>query len=316
MLPGCLNFNNLQDRAISPSIRAQLYNDCIYPAVLQAVHEGEAGHWIPTYEAEQTRSRRGNKGRLQNSGRLIPADCVQQFGQELLRNVAAKPWGKGVYYFHELRGTRGATQHSWNNHQLVLNQFLDCIDLSLIDERQWWIDIGIEVQSQGSVIWWRTDTHRTLIANALQLNIRSTDQMLAKPKTYYYDEACQLEDIGGFRLKVPTPQRLRTGIAYIQAYNTEKEGVYRLTDEGNTLTLSYQDVVLNPRFKIQHYTDPLAKVWAGMRRKSDGHARFELRVNLAQFDLNRQYLTTSDEMLQASLCQIERHTWWYVILIE
>src|SRR5438045_30654 len=107
MLPGLLNPDKLGERNIPQHILAQLYNECIYPAAMRAIHRGEAGHWLPTREAELKRAR-DKSGRLQNSGRLIPQAKVFQFGQEIVKNVEKHTWGSGVYFFHELRGTRGA----------------------------------------------------------------------------------------------------------------------------------------------------------------------------------------------------------------
>ena len=309
MIPGLINWNNLRERSVPPKILGELYDDCVYPAAVEAVHPGEAGHWLSTYQAEMARAR-GPRGHLQSSGRLIPKDRVVQFGRKLLEHLHAKPWGKEAYYFHELRGTRGATQHEWKDHSAKFKAFLSLLNLGLIDKRLWWIDVGTEIQCPGYVLWWRQDGHEGIIQEALNISKTTTSMIMKQKAVYHVDEACQLNDFAGFRMKVPGVHRQRSGVAYIQAYNTEKEAIYRVATDGNSVILPYKEVLLKPNFKIQSHTDRLANIWKSIRRKADGHARLELRINLAMYDPSKVYVILDQTTIPHQVCQISRHIWW------
>jgi hypothetical protein len=314
MLPGLINWEHMTERNVSPTVCAELYDNCLYPAVIAAVHEGEAGHWLPTYKAEMNRAR-GPTGRLQNSGKLIPTYEVEAFGDALLNAVHQQQWGSQAYFFIEVRGSRGATQHEWNERETKLAEYLQMFDQSLIDPKEFWLDIGTEIQCPGYVLWWRTDAHRSIIGTALTISNRSVVGMIGQRNAYAIDVACHLEDVSGFRSRVTKQHRDRTGIAYMQAYNTEKEAIYHISEQGNSRVLSYDNVLLNKKFSIQKWHTQLSDIWKTSRRKIDGHARWEIRVNLAKHlarESNDPYVAFDDEALTEYLYAIERHDWWYV----
>jgi hypothetical protein len=314
MLPGLINWDFPRDLNVDSVTCGELYDNCLYPAVLAAVHGGEAGHWLPTYQAEMNRAR-APTGRLQNSGKLIPAHNVEDFGDELLKAVRTQQWGGQAYFFIDVRGSRGATQHEWDDRETKLDEYLQMIDLDLIDTSLFWLDIGTEIQCPGYVLWWRTDAHRSLIGTALTMSERSVGAMIRPRAVYANDMACHLEDVSGFRCKVPKMHRDRTGISYIQAYNTEKDAVYHVSEKGNSRVLSYDNVLLNKKFNIQEWYDQLSGIWKTSRRKIDGHARWEMRLNLKKHlarDSQEPYVAFGGNNLKEYLYAIERHDWWYV----
>ncbi|KAG8753210.1 hypothetical protein FRC14_006319 [Serendipita sp. 396] len=293
---------------VSEGVRAELYDYCLYPAAIRVVHPGEAGHWLPSYAAELKRARQRN-GRLQNSGRIIPQDKLSYFSKYLLKKIHQNTWGDGAFFFHELRGVRGGTQHPRNKHQQKLVQFLSNFDFHQIDKRKWWIDWGLEVQCPGFILWWRKDSHIHVIKELLNISSEAAQRLMNQHETYFFDEASQLLDVGGFHLKVPRLQRQKSGIAYIQAYNTEKEAAYQLSGSSNTFSINYADTLMTPGFKIGDYTQKIAAIWAQCSDKSDGNARIEIRLNLARFTPHQHHLQIGDNIMDL-LFQFPRQTWW------
>ncbi|KIM22358.1 hypothetical protein M408DRAFT_28747 [Serendipita vermifera MAFF 305830] len=309
MLPGLMGGKVNSKWSIEQAILAELYDDCLYPAVIEAVHEGEAGHWLATYQAEMNRARKPN-GQLQVSGKLIPKHRVKAFGDAFLELVQDQPWGSNSFFVHQGRGLRGATNHRWAQHQEKFDEFFSVIDQDLIDPRKWWIDVGIEQQCPGHILWWKAETIPKIIAQVLQTEESIAERLMKSKSNYVEDHPCQLTDIAGFRLVVDRDTCHQTGVAYIQAYNTEKVAVYQLSLWSNAHKLEPKDL-LKKDFKIEPYSEKVAKIWQNSRDKVDGHARLEVRVRLSMLGFERPHLAIGrPHLAKRFLYQIPRHHWW------
>ncbi|KAG8755378.1 hypothetical protein FRC14_004103 [Serendipita sp. 396] len=294
-------------------VRAELYDFCLYPAAIRAIHPVEAGHWLPSYKAEMKRARKPN-GQLQKSGRIIPQDKLSQFSRYFIKKIHQHTWGDGAFFFHELRGVRGGTQHPKGKHQQKLKEFLSTFNFHGINKSKWWIDWGLEVHCPGFVMWWRKDAHHHIIKELLGISSETANSLINHQESYFYDEASQLAEVGGFHLKVPPRHRQRTGIAYIQAYNTEKEAAYQLSGSTNTFSAQYSNTLMTPGFKIEDYSQKIAEIWTQCSQKSDGNARLEIRVNLAKL-AQRSHLQVEKEVMNL-LFQFPRKTWWNFKLLR
>jgi hypothetical protein len=314
ILPALINWDFPSEYSVSPAVLEELYDQCIYPAALESIHAGENGHWPPSYKAELQRAR-GPNGHIQSSGRLVPANCTDAFGKAILERVREKHWGKSVYFFHDIQGTRGLSQHNWEEREEKLEEYLKDINTDLINTHTWWIDLAQEIQCSDWVLWLRTDAHAKVISEILGIT-ESNARRLMKDRKYSIDVACQLEAISGFRLEVPSRLYQRDGISYIQVYNTEKEAMYYKSAYGRSNRLEYAKVLFDSKFKIKDYHEKVTQILKTHRKKSDGHFRLELRVCLAKvldgFQRNER-IDLSPEKLDVLVYAFDRSDWWYVL---
>ncbi|OCH83536.1 hypothetical protein OBBRIDRAFT_701576, partial [Obba rivulosa] len=227
MFPALVNLD--QPARVHPLTQEQhteLYNDCIRLAIY-AVLPGEAGHWPQSYRAEYNRIR-GRDGTLKFGTQQVPDNVLDDFGTELLRRIRAKTWGQNAFFFHQIRGARGTTQHVSGGRADALERLLRIFaPEAFIEPSHWHVDIGLEFQALGRVLWWRTDAHWRILKSSLRLSHEDAIGATQSAR-YSRDLACQLSDVSGFRMEVGSRLRGDTGIVYIQAYNTEKTPTYLL----------------------------------------------------------------------------------------
>lgn len=292
---------------LTPKERAQIYG-IMRETVIETVGPGEAGHWQATYEAELARASKGGSNKPEKSGRLIPHNKVPAFGRHLLQRIQRLPWGKGAYFFLELRGTRGGAQHRPQNHRDKLDEYLSCINVDAIDKEKFWIDVGHEIQASGHVLWWRRDAHVGLLAAVLGME-RNDAVQLTNSKHFYRDDACQLTEAAGFRLTLPKKTQEDLGVMYIQAYCTEKMVVYH---PGNhTIHLDYI-YLLRPGLKeILHYSQMMEDIHEpSEKQKVAGNARLEVRVCLSKLRQEAGYLPLNNGQMRQALYQFPSKEWW------
>lgn len=132
-------------------------------AIVKVCGQMHNGVWPATYPAEEKRARGKGRGRLQVSGKLIPKEKVHGFGIQFLRKLQDYDWGAGAYYFHEIQGVRGVSQHHPNHREVAQESFLQIIDINSISKENWFIDVGYEVSAPNQVLWWDRRSHPWLL---------------------------------------------------------------------------------------------------------------------------------------------------------
>jgi hypothetical protein len=312
MLPALAGRKPSTNWNIRKDVLEELYG-CVRKAAIRVVHAGEAGHWLPTYDAELRRARKSS-GQLQTSGRLIPPSKNREFAAELMKNLEMYTWGDEAFFFNQLRGMRGSSLHRKVDQVLGLSKFLEDFDFGRESLVEWWIDWGVEISLAGSVLWWKREEHERIIAKILNLSeeVVKTEIMDRKSK-YWFDDACQLTEVGGFRSVVGGRHGGAAKIAYIQAYNTEKEATYQLVDGKNVHPVSYSQTLLEDKFKIENHSERLVRIWQDCRMKTNGNARLEVRIRLNQARRFPRCLDLSKEEATDLLYCIPRDVWWYVV---
>jgi len=289
--------------------RAKIY-EIMRKTVINTVGAGEAGHWRPTYEAEVARASKGGSTAPEKSGQLIPGGKVAAFGRLLLQRIQKLPWGKGAYFFLEKRGTRGGVQHQQRYHEEKLEEYLSCINQDLINKESFWIDVGHEIQAIDTVLWWRRDAHVKLLAEALGMEEDSpTVKSIIKSTSFYMDEACQLTQAAGFRVKLPRRIYNDLGITYIQAYCTEKAVTY--LPGHRTVQLDYKDLLKPGLKEIIRYFEMLENILVPSQDgKVAGNARFEVRVSLSKVRPRLGYIALNNGQMSSTVYQISSDEWW------
>jgi hypothetical protein len=307
MLPG-LAHGCGKDLTVPQGVLRLLYDECIRKAAIEVL-PGESGHWPPSYDSEMKRMR-DKRGQLNPSTKRIPAHSVNSFGRSLLRRVKAFSWGQSAFFLHQFRGTRGATVHdpTLEAEVAALDDYLLYVNPYNLIVDNWYIDIGMEIQDPGYVIWWRPEAFWRLIRGILE----TTDENAARIselKTFYRDPAAQLSDAGGFRY---APTRSNSGqrqVAYVQAYNTEKSPTYSLADQRKVaLHLPVQRALMDSKAAETYASDLISIFLACVNDGYDGHARLEVRVPLREAGFH--FLPEDPAELSQCLVSIERKVWW------
>jgi hypothetical protein len=193
-----------------------------------------------------------------------------------------------------------------------LLDYLEYLNPFELNMNNWYIDIGIEIQAPGQVVWWRPEAFWRLIRGILETTDEKAAQITGL-KEFARDPAAQLSDAGGFRY---SPTRGHSGthqVAYIQAYNTEKSPTYSLADRRNvSLHLAVQRALTKVE-DAETFASDLAEIFIDCLNDGyDGHARLEVRVPLKEAGFH--FLPEDPAELSQCLVAIEREVWWCVFL--
>src|SRR5258708_34271857 len=194
--------------------------------------------WSPKYEAEVFRARSGGHGTT-ISGVQIPMLSVARFGEVLMEKLANEvEWGEGALFFLDVRGHKSLCHHEpyldngdddldvmgenlslWQRAVSVpaLRKFLSTVDIEGLVEGtypgvQAWIDVVLEVQSEGLMTAWLQKGHEGLIRHIFlktshldhDENPAETDSMLdllQYNSHYTWDPICTLTGVSGFRFE-------------------------------------------------------------------------------------------------------------------
>ncbi|RXW21035.1 hypothetical protein EST38_g4823 [Candolleomyces aberdarensis] len=280
---------------------------------LQELLQDRGGDLPPDHRAEMFRARQ-QSGRLAFGSRVLPADCVTDFGDVLRRNLVAQgvEWAKNLVFLHEIRGVKNTSRHSFdrNNAGAALEEFLDKNGLQLDELGEldgWYVDVGAEVSSnQNRCIVWRTDQHHTLAELVLRIPGEHAERITEVTSSKYYrDLASHLTGVSGFRITPGVRAQGRFETQYFQAYLTDK-AITAVKEQNKFGKFITPQQLLNG--KGATYINELFHVYRQATEKNFATARFEVRVPiyhaadvLQEIDLNR---------LCECLLSFPREVWW------
>lgn len=312
MLPA-LVATNAEDRTskIPDRIQAEFYEQCVLPTILE-LDEGERGHWPASHMAELNRITLPTGGRTHGT-QLVAAHLVEDFGLRVMARVREQPWGANAFYLHQLRGTRGQTVHEKVDSAETLLTYLEQLQVARVNEKDWWIDCGVEVQLPGHVLWWRKDAHWTLLKWCFELDDEHAGELARSTGKMALDYPCQLTELAGFRFTPSENDRGETHIHYVQAYNTEKSVTYHLHG-GQVAKRLDLGKVLGDADAANIYADSICRMFEdAAKHPHDGHARLECRVRMDM--ALRTFFKDDARSLSRLVVAIPSLTWWYVLLL-
>jgi hypothetical protein len=295
------------ERTVSEAVRERVYH-ILRETIVKYVHEGEDGHWLPTYQAELARATAHNSRTPQSSGKLIPAECVSRFSEEFLETIHGEDFGGEAYYICKVQGARAQTAHDAEvgPHLQAYEKLMDMLDIDLIDKEKWWVDIGHEVQLMKHVLWWRAESHLQIVQDILGLE-EGPAQALLNSSNYEVNPAANLTEAAGFRLKIPARKRGESGVYWMQLYCTEKMATY--LPGGNTP----QRVLLKDTVKkLEKFSHVLNTTFgACAEERTSGHARLEVRVQLSQFNIEDPIIIAlNPQLVSKCIYKFPSRDWW------
>lgn len=278
-----------ETRAIPAQDLELIYNECLRPLVRRFMPNMYT-HWPVSYASAMTLYH-DQMGRIHEGSLDVPSELLLHFGTAYLDRLSTlKPYFSDAYFVHEFHGWKGATVHDAFNQEdmkAAFHKISDVLDMTLIDQSQWHVDIGLEFGTHDHVVTWSNAGHYTLLSHCLpSLPLNQVEGLIHRKAEI--DHMMHLQDLTGFRC-TPGAKGRNDSVSYVQAYTTEKAMTYQL----HTGLFS----ALEPRSMLSktNLKDLLGKI-EGMSavlydctadgeehdRTQEGSARVEIRVQLSK----------------------------------
>ena len=295
--------------ALSPDILLTLYNRYLRPTVIEVLG-GHAVHWPPDYDSAQ-RQARDLQGRLTFSTVDVPAARLDDFSSLLLDKLNQRSQFKDAFFGHELRGTKGQTAHDPFDEQErsdAMDEFFDFLKMEAIEDGEWWVDIGLEIAKQGSVLQWLESGHRELLTSCLPLLTEAQINRIKRPsQRFQVDAAATLYDLAGFRFETKSSGRLDQ-VKYINVYTTDKTVTYQL-HSGLYRRRGCEDLLPKKIERLLADLSSMSRTFgACAKERQEGSARVELRVPLAR---SLHVLSSFPQsLMNQTLVEVPHADWW------
>ena len=305
-------------RAIPSQDFQVIYDECLRP-LIQTFLPNMYTHWPASFASAMTLYQ-DQQGRIHEGSLDIPSELLFRFAPAYLNRFAAlKPYFQDAYFVHEFQGWKGATVHNpldADDREAALAKLTDILQMHLLDESQWHIDIGLEFGAPGHVVTWSDGGHYTLLSHCLPSTPMHQIQHLIS-KTADIDHMMHLGDLTGFHVS-PGAKGRADLVSYVQAYTTEKAVSYQLH---NGL---FTPVKAKSLFSKQNLNDLLKKIermsaiifdctadGQHHNRTQEGAARVETRVQLSK--ALTSFTSDPQEIIKDCLVAIPAKYWWLVI---
>jgi hypothetical protein len=308
-----------KDPKLTQEHLAQLYDDCIRPAVIEAI-PSHSSHWPVNYSTNFLQAR-DIKGKLHFGTIAIPPAHLVAFCDALLPHLDSIDSFKKAYFVHELRGLKGGTAHTDNddgiNTEDAFNAVFDNVDMSRVLEDNWHVDVALEIHDPGMVVQWSTSAHSAILKYILPSLDSQQISKLQKRPTFHLDHVAQLEDFAGFRFE-PGLCGAQNGVKYINVYTTDKSPTYQL-HIGVWRRRTCQDLLPKALDKLLEDLVKMSTTYKSCSGSQgdtpqEGCARLEIRVPLA---LARTALRNPpQENLRRWTFSIPTNLWWSVFQIS
>lgn len=214
--------------AISQEHLAFIYDEGVLPAIRHCT-PSLVSRWPASY-AVALKNAKDRKGQLHCGTIDLSVDELSNFAIYLRENLRAEPCLRDAYFGHELRGTKGVTDHDPyddDEQQVALDKLFTYVDRDQIDLNDWHVDLGLEVYHPGHALFWITSGHSRLLKFCLPSLSDVAIDRLRNSSRFLLDRAMQLTDLSGFRLE-PGSKGDDDNVRYMNVYSTEKIQTYQL----------------------------------------------------------------------------------------
>ncbi|KAK7440778.1 hypothetical protein VKT23_016854 [Stygiomarasmius scandens] len=326
-------YNPDSDKKVDPKLLTRLYDECIRPAVHEAL-QVQSSHW-PTSYASAFRQAQGTDGSGIHPFSIdLPGSVLGSFANALLGFMDRIREFKDAYFLHEFRGRKGETLHNPGDDDDRIQAF-DKLFEGVIDEdgdgyKKWFVDVAVEVNQKGFIMQWKAHAHEALIRKALPLASDAAIAQLMNQRAV--DTSAQIYDYAGFRSETGVRGR-NDGVSYINVYTTDKSATYQLhkglfsrkypsdtlNEKGLERVLkdvdgmmkTFQECSLGRELVGEHEDDsdddedtPRPAIKIGL----DGCTRFEIRI---RGDKAQGVLTGFDvDFLHDTMIAVPMTVWW------
>ncbi|EKM81398.1 hypothetical protein AGABI1DRAFT_36555 [Agaricus bisporus var. burnettii JB137-S8] len=305
--------------------RSFWYTKALRPAIKDLLGEDVASQWPATVTTEEIRARR-KTGQPSVGSRLIPEAAVSRLMDTirmvLEQNESLKPedvsWASNFFVMHTIRGVKHGYLHSplYFDGTSCLRKLFSDASLSPHAHLQgeWWIDVGLEVSSEeGHCLQWVTAAHWKVVKEVLSIDDRDAKRITSlNSSKYSRDLSSHLTAISGFRITPGSRAEGPFGVAYVQAYTTDKTVTY-----GQDGIHHAKSVPAKEAFGSEQpckSIDDIHTIYEAARKDNGSNARLEVRVPYASaIDV---LLDPNECILRHALCSFTRDTWWNFRIIR
>ena len=299
---------------------ARFWNDIVRPIGLNQIG-GNTATWL-TYEQWQIREAEGRF--LHTQGILINAAQISDLGNSIIESCQQDPDFKGIFFYHEKRGTKQAHKHLPNDRldaQLQRDQFLAFINVSELDES--YLDIGIEISTPGKCILPLKRGHSKLLQWAMgpDVSIETAEILTTTKKRFCVDYTSTLHEVAGFRCRPSDGQTANPHrIKYVNVYSTDKGLTYQLHKHGLYRKLSAADILpdkIDKTLKVIQDVAMQYRIASTPDSLVNGATRVEMRVALecdafgdvTDMDFEK-WPGLPDDLLPIACNAIKSSHWW------
>lgn len=254
----------------------------------------------------------------------IPAHLLPQFCERLRHRLDNYSSFQDSFFLHEWRGLKGATLHNPDDDEAIDQALLaacDIIDFDILEDpsdlENWWIDIGLEIRSEGRVLQWLQEGHSQLLQYCLPSQTAQGIRKILRSKKFKIDISTLLYDLAGFRVEVPGPGRADQ-VAYINVYTTDKSATYQL-HHGAFSRHRASDLLPTRISALVHDIKELGILYdlcAGARGPvHEGAARLEARIRMVPMLVPAKFRNLPRSLIDDTLVSYQAKDWWLVYKI-
>jgi hypothetical protein len=306
------------DKAVPSSALKYLFNDGIRKVVSELMPH-RLTHWPANYDTA-LRQTQDHRGQIHHMSIDIAANNLPAFGQRLLERLSHQPDMQDAYFIHELRGTKGGTDHDPSDdfeRSEAFEELMSHLDPELCQLDDWQIDVALEISMPDHVTHIAHSSHFRILKWLLPSAANAQLNRLMQSDRFYVDQCASLDDLAGFRCELGNIGR-DDQISYINVYCTEKSVIYQLHNGGIFRRRTPTELFPNSLGKLIKDVDDIGKAFHAASGSLDadgvpGNARFEIRVPLrTALDRLRQF---PELLAELSLIGIPINVWWYVCIL-
>lgn len=290
--------------------------------------------WPATYDGEVFRAANRGGGvsyQTKEVNDLVVPELVGEIRMQLDNNDVE--WGDGAFVIHMVRGTKASTKHTVSEGaaRRALKEYLDGMDINLLDEERWYIDVGIEISSGiDNCLQWLTTSHSHLIKFCIQNDDRNANRISTLGSTKYNrDISSHLPQLSGCRVE---PGKMAEGIhhtVYYQQYTSEKTLTYNPGKGFHAKNIPMKEAM--GRTQPCKFVNDLYQTYLDAKEDNASAARIEVRVPVRGYficmdqdgeeiyegDHGSSVMTrVSDSLLKRSLVSYTKETWWWVFSLS
>ena len=297
--------------AITNEECAWIYEDVILPS-LDAVRSAQMVHWPVTYAAALQLTENGTRVKHLE----IPADSVQQFGDEVISRLPMDGPLGDAYFMIERRGTKGGFPWVFGDPEdrlRILELYCAELEMDLEDENleNWYIDLGLELSLPGHVLQWDRTAHAAILAAATGTLSERQAEAHTRQRRFYVDMSSHFYRLAGFRYQPAEPIN---GIHYFNVYHTEKSATYTLHKglfreyKASSLLPGSLDSFIESVDKISGQFHQCLGTNGDVDNSLDGSVRIEVRINMLAAMRGLDGMTR--DLYHRFVIAIENDDWW------
>ncbi|EED77074.1 predicted protein, partial [Postia placenta Mad-698-R] len=304
--------------SITQATYAKFYDTILLPSI-RHVSAVSAAHWPISYSSAMNHARDA-RGHYHYQTLDVNYTDLVELETQLLERMDQDATFKGAFWEHELRGTKDATGHEFEDvdaHRDRFESFISILNMDRVVPAEWCVDVAVEISIAGFNVAWLTVAHSRILAYALpDVHPDHLTAISRNKSKFTSDVVAHLDGVAGCRVD-PGRYCGSDGVSYINVYTTDKSNTYQQW-LGSFARIRTAALLPKGIKALLRSMSIMGEAFAACRTTScragdisqDGHARFEVRVPIANA-LTAMTRNMDDLIGHAVIC-IPNQTWWSV----